>query len=165
MTEEWGQRNREAEVTNSRRVTRWVSVILPARFWHSFPCPHSFASIPGFRFIVVTQGVALGWMMERHWRSSPPGEIPIPGTPTAFHHSAQGCEERATLGTGQQIETTPTGLHPASQIPRRPSGWNPVGVHDYFGTQTQGSLRRFAAAATLGLRWEFVLGSLSDVSN
>ncbi len=39
MTEEWGQRNREAEVTNSGRVTRWVSVILPARFWHSFPCP------------------------------------------------------------------------------------------------------------------------------
>ena len=61
MAEEWGQRNREAEVTNSGRVTRWVSVILPARFWHSFPCPHSFASIPGFRFIVVTQGVALGW--------------------------------------------------------------------------------------------------------
>jgi hypothetical protein len=49
MAEEWGQRNREAEVTNSGRVTRWVSVILPARFWHSFPCPHSFASIPGFR--------------------------------------------------------------------------------------------------------------------
>ena len=56
MAEEWGQRNREAEVTNSGRVTRWVSVILPARFWHSFPCPHSFASIPGFRSIVVTQG-------------------------------------------------------------------------------------------------------------
>ncbi len=114
MTEEWGQRNREAEVTNSRRVTRWVSVILPARFWHSFPCPHSFASIPGFRFIVVTQGVALGWMMERHWRSSPPGEIPIPGTPTAFHRSAQGCRSReaakATLGLRSKIIMNPNGV-------------------------------------------------------
>ena len=31
------------------RQRRSISVILPARFWHSFPCPHSFASIPGFR--------------------------------------------------------------------------------------------------------------------
>ena len=78
------------------------------------PLPHSFASIPGFRFIVVTQGVALGWMMERHWRSSPPGEIPIPGTPTAFHRSAQGCRSReaakATLGLRSKIIMNPNGV-------------------------------------------------------
>ena len=132
MAEEWGQRNREAEVTNSGRVTRWVSVILPARFWHSFPCPHSFASIPGFRFIVVTQGVALGWMMERHWRSSPPREIPIPGTPTAFHRSAQGCRSReaakATLGLRSKIIMNPNGFHPFGRRRIWDAGFNPVGV-------------------------------------
>jgi len=62
----------------------------------------------------VTQGVALGWMMERHWRSSPPGEIPIPGTPTAFHRSAQGCRSReaakATLGLRSKIVMNPNGV-------------------------------------------------------
>jgi hypothetical protein len=33
-------------------------------------------------------------------------------------------------------------------------GQNPVGVHDFVGWLTQGSLRRWAAAATLGFEAE-----------
>ncbi len=37
--------------------------------------------------------------------------------PTGLHHSAQGCEERATLGDGRKNPTTPTGLQ--RRCPRR----------------------------------------------
>ena len=52
--------------------------------------------------------------MKRRWRSSPPGEVPIPGTPTAFHHSAQGCRSRAaaeaTLGSRSKMSMNPNGV-------------------------------------------------------
>ena len=72
------------------------------------------------------------------------------GTPTAFCHSAQGCEARATLGNRDGKFTTPTGLRPRVLLMRFPRGQNPVGVHGFVGLVTQGSLRRGAAAATLG---------------
>ena len=81
-------------------------------------------------------------------------------TPTAFRPPAQGCacravaqrrrKARATLGNRWKKFTTPTGLRPFVWIPRIPRGQNPVGVHGFVGRLTQGSLRRRAAAATLG---------------
>jgi hypothetical protein len=44
-----GVQARRSKSPFRERQRRSISVILPARFWHSFPCPHSFASIPGFR--------------------------------------------------------------------------------------------------------------------
>ena len=73
----------------------------------------------------------------------------IPGTPTAFRHTAQGCEARATLGNRREKFTTPTGLRPFGMM-QYARGQNPVGVHGFVGRLTQGSLRRRAAAATLG---------------
>ena len=71
-------------------------------------------------------------MMERHWRSSPPREIPIPGTPTAFHRSAQGCRSReaakATLGLRSKIIMNPNGFHPFGRRRIWDAGFNPVGV-------------------------------------
>ena len=75
-------------------------------------------------------------------------------TPTAFRPPAQGCEARATLGNGRHKSTTPTGLWPGLDVVRYGRGQNPVGVHGIVGWLTQGSLRRVAAAATLGCRPE-----------
>ena len=72
------------------------------------------------------------------------------GTPTAFCHPAQGCEARATLGNRDGKFTTPTGLRPLVLLMQFQGGQNPVGVHGFVGRVTQGSLRRGAAAATLG---------------
>jgi hypothetical protein len=58
-------------------------------------------------------------------------------TPTAFHPSAQGCEERATLGIGLKICANPEGVEPADETL---SGFVPLIA------MTQGSARR----ATLG---------------
>ena len=40
-------------------------------------------------------------------------------TPTAFHLSAQGCEERATLGPRLKSEPTLKGLNPSCEVCRR----------------------------------------------
>src|SRR5258706_7092141 len=47
--------------------------------------------------------------------------------PTGLCPSAQGCEERATLGVLSESVTTPTGLQPTSG-----KGRNPVGVGELF---------------------------------
>ena len=75
-------------------------------------------------------------------------------TPTAFRPPAQGCEARATLGNRRRKFTTPTGLRPFARIPQCGCGQNPVGVQGFVGWLTQGSLRRRAAAATLGFGTE-----------
>ena len=63
-------------------------------------------------------------------------------------------EPRATLGNRREGFTSPTGLRPIEPATRKPHGRNPVGVQGFVGRLTQGSLRRRAAAATLGIETE-----------
>src|SRR5258708_33055645 len=48
--------------------------------------------------------------------------------PTGLCNSAQGCEERATLGTLNKRLTTPTGLWPNQSFPQRVAA-TPSGLH------------------------------------
>ena len=43
--------------------------------------------------------------------------------PTGLRHSAQGCEERATLGQHRVLISTPTGLHPRRLVMQPFQGW------------------------------------------
>ncbi len=78
--------------------------------------------------------------------------------PKGFHPSAQGCEERATLGGH------PNGINPERVASLR-AKWcgNPVGVENILVTVTQGS----SCLATLGLmtqsRWDWEAVTLSAV--
>ena len=49
-----------------------------------------------------------------------PDPSPDPGTPTGFHHSAQGCEARATLGSSP--DTSPINPEKVAS-PEKPFGW------------------------------------------
>jgi hypothetical protein len=77
-------------------------------------------------------------------------DVRVGRTPTAFCPPAQGCDAGATLGNRREKFTTPTGLRPFARMSQSPRGQNPVGVHGFVGRLTQSSLRRRAAAATLG---------------
>ena len=90
--------------------------------------------------------------MKRRWRSSPPGEIPIPGTPTAFHHSAPGCRSRAaaeaTLGSRSKMSMNPNGVPSVRTTRDFAGGMQPRwGCFDLL-TGSQGS----SFLATLGQR-------------
>ncbi len=90
--------------------------------------------------------------MKRRWRSSPPGEIPIPGTPTAFHHSAPGCRSRAaaeaTLGSRSKMSMNPNGVPSVRTTRNFAGGMQPRwGCFDLL-TGSQGS----SFLATLGQR-------------
>jgi hypothetical protein len=81
----------------------------------------------------------------------------IASIPKGLHLSAQGCEERATLGQRLPKATTPTGLRPFGTTGRaRTNGTclNPVGVGFFLFHFTQGS----SFLATLGFapesRWD-----------
>ncbi len=80
---------------------------------------------------------------ERFWR-----------IPTGFHLSAQGCEERATLG-GCSNFTNPEGVESMrSKLSIRRS--NPVGVETLFGTVTQGSSFLATLGCMMQSRWDWV---------
>src|SRR5882724_96558 len=72
--------------------------------------------------------------------------------PKGFRNKAQGCEERATLGTCLGSVTTLKGLRPPATAAQR--GHNPVWGCETSATFTQGS----SSLATLG----FVAESLWD---
>ncbi len=80
------------------------------------------------------------------------GRLPVPPpTPTALHHSAQGCRVReATLGQPILFSSTLKGLNPIA-----PDRCNPFRVETDFAFMTQGS----SSLATLGWRMEPRWGS------
>jgi hypothetical protein len=70
--------------------------------------------------------------------------------PTGFHHSAQGCEERATLGSRPNKTSTATRLH---RPPAKPM--QPVPGCIQFDSSTQ---RRPIPSSNAGLNDEIPLG-------
>jgi hypothetical protein len=55
-----------------------------------------------------------------------------PGIPTGFHHPAQGCEERATLGHRHQKTPTLKGLYPSPAPVPTAEGSNPFRLDDLW---------------------------------
>ena len=74
------------------------------------------------RFATFTQG-RRGCANLRLWATAPLG---LTGIPTGFSPSAQGCEERATLGHGSQMETNPNGVVAASSKLKNGDDKSPV---------------------------------------
>ena len=73
-----------------------------------------------------------------------------PRTPTAFHHSAQGCAPRATLGHRQKMAPTLKGLNP---VRGGSAGCNPFRVGPPFPCQSQGCARRATLGWMMERRW------------
>ena len=75
---------------------------------------------------------------------------------------AQGCEERATLGSRRTHAINPNGVVPSFATPPR---HNPVGVAEFFSGRTQGS----SFLATLGFgaesRWDSEFYICSAITN
>jgi hypothetical protein len=61
----------------------------------------------------------------------------MPRIPTGFHPSAQGCEERATLGWAKKDGPTLQGLHPGD-VPAARRDATPLGLGINFPKSTQG---------------------------